>query len=41
MVKHGWLEDDNIDEIFPFPLEVKGKYSGYSKTEPGVIIKIL
>lgn len=36
MVKHGWLEDDNSDEILP----VFEPYS-YSKDKPGVYITIL
>ena len=41
MVEQGWLEDDNIDEMFPFPIEINGRLSTYNKKEPGVIIKIL
>ncbi len=35
MVLHGWLEDDNADEIIP----VFEPYS-YSKEKPGVLIGI-
>jgi len=41
MVKHEWIEDDNVDIIFPFPLKVFKEYTSYNKEEPGVIIKIL
>lgn len=40
MVKHGWLEDDNVNIMFPVPMKIKNKYSTYSKEEPGVWIKI-
>ena len=36
MVHHGWIEDDNVDEIKPF----FGNYK-YDKNTPGVIIKVL
>lgn len=36
MVKHGWLEDDNADELLP----VIDKYQ-YSKDNPGVLIEVL
>ncbi len=36
MVKHGWIEDDNADNLIP----VFDKYK-YDKKNPGVIIKIL
>ena len=42
MVKYKWLEDDNIDILIPYPFEIEGKYSSYSKEkeESGVIIEI-
>ena len=36
MVHHGWIDDDNVDEIKPF----FGNYK-YDKNTPGVIIKVL
>lgn len=41
MVRHGWIPDDNMDELLPFPLEVEGSYYSYDKTNPGVFIKLL
>ena len=44
MVTYGWLEDDNVDIMLPFPLEYPEKssqFSSYNKTEPGVYIEIL
>ena len=36
MVKHGWIDDDNADEIIP----VLEQYE-YNKKEPGVIISVI
>lgn len=36
MVKHGWIEDDNADELLP----ILEKYE-YNKENPGVWIEIL
>jgi len=41
MVKHGWIEDDNTDVMYPFPLEINNTFSSYDKEKPGVYIKIL
>lgn len=41
MVKYGWLEDDNCDEMFPMPLKVNGTLYSYDKEKPGVYIKVL
>jgi hypothetical protein len=41
MVKHGWILDDNTDVMYPFPLEVNGKYSSYNKEKPGVYLMVL
>lgn len=35
MVKHGWIDDDNADEIIPVFKQYK-----YNKKEPGVFISI-
>lgn len=41
MVKHNWIEDDNVLEMIPFPFKIKGKYSSYDKEKPGFYIKVL
>lgn len=41
LTAHGFIEDDNMDYLIPFPLELEGKYYSYDKENPGVIIKIL
>lgn len=41
MVKYGWIDDDNVAEMFPVPLEVDGVFTQYSKEEPGVWIKVI
>lgn len=41
MVKHQWIEDDNVDEMYPVPFKVDGKYSTVDKSKPGVYIKVL
>jgi hypothetical protein len=41
MVKAGWIDDDNVDEMFPVPLSIKGKTWSYDKSNPGVYIAIL
>lgn len=41
MTKNGWIEDDNMDIILPFPMEIDGKFITYDKLNPGVYIKIL
>lgn len=40
MVKFEWLEDDNVDFMFPFPYKKKGSYTTYDKENPGVYIKV-
>jgi len=40
MTEMGWIEDDNVDEIIPFPFKINKKYSSYSKEKPGFYIKI-
>ena len=40
MVKYGWIEDDNIFELIPFPYERNGSYSTVDKLKAGVYIKI-
>ncbi len=41
MCKAGWIEDDNIFEVLPVPLEIDGKYWAYDKSNPGVYIAVL
>lgn len=40
MVRHGWIEDDNMDEMIPVFYKRKGKYYDYSKENPGCYIKL-
>lgn len=40
MVEYGYIEDDNIDIMLPFPFRMGDKYSSYDKDNPGVYIKI-
>lgn len=40
MVTHGWVEDDNIVYIVPFPFEMDKSYTTYNKENPGVFLKI-
>jgi len=40
MVKHGWIEDDDISNIVPFPFKIKKSYTSYNKNRAGVYIKI-
>jgi len=41
MVKHQWIEDDNVDEMYPMPFKIDGKYSTVDKNKAGVYIKVL
>lgn len=41
MVKQGWIIDDSVDFIIPFPIKMNGSYTSYDKENPGVYIKIL
>ena len=41
MVKYGYIEDDNVSIMFPFPLDIDGSYTSYDKDNPGVYIDIL
>jgi len=38
MVMAGWIEDDNIDEIIPVPIRIKGVFYHVDKSNPGVYI---
>lgn len=41
LTAHKFIVDDNMDWIVPQAYKKDGKYYSYSKTEPGVFIKIL
>lgn len=41
MTKNGYIDDDNTDEMLPFPLLIDNKYSSYDKNNPGVYIDVL
>lgn len=40
MVKYGWLEDDDIDNILPIPTRVMHKFSTVYPFSPGVFIRV-
>lgn len=40
MVSHGWIEDDDITHIIPFPFKINKQYTTYSKERPGFYLKI-
>lgn len=40
MVKHEWIDDDNCDEMIPFPLSLNGKWYTYDKENPGAYIVV-
>lgn len=40
MVRYGWLDDDNVTEMIPFPLMINGQWSTVDKENAGVYIKI-
>ena len=40
MTKHGYILDDNCDEMMPFPLCIDGKWFSYDKLNPGAYIKV-
>lgn len=41
MVSAGYLEDDDMVNMFPVPLEIDGKLFSYDKENPGMYFKIL
>jgi Holliday junction resolvase RusA-like endonuclease len=41
MTKHNWIDDDNMDEILPYPYLTEGKCHSYDKDHPCTIITIL
>lgn len=41
MTAHDIIEDDDTTVFLPFPMEINGEYSSYSKENPGVFIRVL
>jgi len=41
LTAHGIIEDDDTTIFLPFPMEINGEYSSYSKENPGVYIRVL
>ena len=41
MVKHNWIEDDNMDYLIPAPFRMNKLWYTYNKEKPGVFIKVL
>jgi hypothetical protein len=41
MKKNDWIADDNVEEMYPVPLKVNGKFSTIDKKNPGVYIKVI
>lgn len=41
MKAHGWIEDDNITEMVPIPLERDGSFWSVDSKKPGVYITVL
>lgn len=41
MIEYGYIDDDNCDEMLPFPLAINDNYYSYDKNKPGVYIEIL
>lgn len=39
MVKHGWIDDDDMNHFIPVPFAIKGEWFSYDKEFPGVYIK--
>jgi hypothetical protein len=40
MVNFNWIDDDDVENIYPAPLKIGGKYTSVSKDEAGVFIQI-
>lgn len=40
IVAHNIIEDDDMDNYLPYPLEINGKHYTVDKESPGVYIKI-
>jgi len=41
LTAHDIIEDDDTTIFLPFPMEINGEYSSYSKEKPGVYIRVL
>lgn len=41
MVYHKWIDDDNLEEILPFPIQIDNVWYKVDKENAGVIIRIL
>lgn len=41
LTAHDIIEDDDTTIFLPFPMEINGEYSSYSKENPGVYIRVL
>ena len=41
LVAHGFIEDDDMTEVFPVPLKINGSYFSISRDNPGVFITVL
>jgi hypothetical protein len=41
MKSSGWIEDDNVEIMYPAPLKVNGHYTTYDKNNPGVYIDLI
>ena len=41
MTKFDWIDDDNVEELIPFPAEMNGSFYTYDKDNPGVYFKII
>lgn len=41
MVAHDFIDDDDMDNFLPYPLELNGSAYTYDKLNPGVYIRIL
>ncbi len=41
MTKSGWIDDDNCDELVPYPLMIDGNDYTHDKENPSTIFKVL
>lgn len=41
MKSSGWVEDDNIEIMYPVPFKINDRYSTVDKDKPGVYIKVI
>lgn len=40
MTHHGWIEDDNVEEMIPIPFKRNGYFYTVDKNNPGAYIKV-